>query len=200
MNTACLAWLCLLLFVWGPACAQSVRVVNEGGIADVWMLADGVELAAPGYPAAFAARGGSSCIAMGYRVNSNGTTSDFTVLSAWHDGTGAREPEAGFWEAFSRAGADALSQWRFQPRPHVANPSGVDTVATFTFVGEQGTRSLVSLRAKCNVADLKTAIERAKKEHLHRGDMNLHVMDRNYRETARNEAKPNSTRSANNVD
>lgn len=200
MNAVRLACIGLLPILCGTALAQSVRVVNEGGIANEWMLADHVELVAPGYPAAFAARGGSSCIAMGYRVNPDGTTSDFTLLRAWNDRTGTKEPEAGYWDAFARASAGALSQWRFQPRPQIVNPAKVDTVATLTFAGAQGTERLDSLRAKCSVTDLRAALERARQDHVRRGDMNLTGLDRNYRETTRNLAKPNQTRSGNNVD
>ena len=49
-----------------------VRIVNEGGIRDQWMLADGVKLAAPGYPAAFAERGDNVCVAIGYAIRPDG--------------------------------------------------------------------------------------------------------------------------------
>ena len=53
--------------------ADKVRVVNEGGIRDEWTLAPGAKLAAPGYPAAFANRGENVCMAIGYRINPDGT-------------------------------------------------------------------------------------------------------------------------------
>ena len=56
-----------------------VRIVNEGGIRDQWMLADGIKLAAPGYPAAFAERGDNVCVALGYAIKPDGTTSDFAA-------------------------------------------------------------------------------------------------------------------------
>ena len=96
-----------------------VRIVNEGGIRDQWMLADGIKLAAPGYPAAFAERGDNVCVAIGYAIKPDGTTSDFTAaqeLEQQHRRQGARD---GFWDAFAQAGAGALSQWKFKPRPEV---------------------------------------------------------------------------------
>lgn len=170
----------------GGVLAQSVRIANEGGIRDEWMLADGVKLTAPGYPAAFAARGDNVCIAMGYRINPDGTTSEFTMLRGWSSSTGAKEPDVGFWDGFSQASASALAQWRFKPRPEVGTPRPVDTVATMTFMGRQA-QDVAALRTQCKVADLAALLEQAKVKRAERGDLNRHQLDRAYRQQTRNE-------------
>ena len=61
-----------------------VPIVPEGGLATNWMVEPGTELQAPGYPGEFAARGDDVCIAMGYRVQPDGTTSDVVMLRGWN--------------------------------------------------------------------------------------------------------------------
>lgn len=140
---------------------EDVRIVNEGGIRDSWMLADGVSLAAPGYPGQFVERSDSVCLAMGYAINPDGTTSDFSLLKKWNSSTGIEEPVEGFWGAFTQAGANALSQWKFKPRPEVAHPSVTYTVATLFFNGRDGVDTN-SLRQHCKIDDLKALIEQDK--------------------------------------
>ena len=192
----------LIMLMGGSAAVaaqSSVRVANEGVIRDKWMLADGVTLSAPGYPASFATSGDNVCVAMGYRINPDGTTGEFTMLRGWNSRAGGKEPEPGFWDAFSRVSAGALAQWRFKPRPEAGVPRAVDTVATMTFVGKHA-QDPVALRAQCKVKDLAAALNEAKVKIARRGDMNLHTMDKNYTETTRNEAKRNITKSAMIVD
>ena len=165
---------------------EKVRIANEGAIRDKWMLADGVKLVAPGYPAAFAARGENVCIAIGYRINPDGGTSDFTMLRGWSSSAGEKEPAVGFWDAFSRASASALAQWRFKPRPDAGTPRPVDTVATMTFMGKQA-QDAAALRAQCKVNDLTALLEELKVKRAERGDLNRHQVDRAMREQSRSE-------------
>lgn len=135
------------------------RIVNEGGIRDQWMLADGVALAAPGYPAAFAERGDNVCVAMGYAIKPDGTTSDFSLLKKWSSSSGEKEPVDGFWEAFARASAGALSEWKFKPRPEVTAPQPTYTVATMHFMGKEATDASV-LRSHCSISDLAAVMKK----------------------------------------
>src|SRR5687768_1609206 len=105
--------------------AEQARIVNEGGIKDQWTLAEGVKLAAPGYPAQFVDRGDSVCLALGYAIQSDGSTSDFSVVKSWS--SGGDQPDA-YWDAFAQASAGAVSQWKFAPRPEVNKPQPVYTV------------------------------------------------------------------------
>src|SRR5688500_16908229 len=102
------------------------------------MLAEGAPLAAPGHPAAFVERSDDVCMAMGYAIGPDGTTSDFALLKIWSSSAQDREPVQGFWDAFAQAGAQALSQWKFSPRPDVREPEAIYTIATMHFMGKQG--------------------------------------------------------------
>lgn len=159
------------------AAADRVRIANEGGIRDQWMLADGIQLAAPGYPAAFAERGDNVCIAMGYAIKPDGTTSDFAVLKAWTSSTAEKEPVGGFWEAFGQASAGALSQWKFKPRPEVATPEPVYTVATMNFIGKQATDA-AGLRSHCAISDLASHVQKQKWDKYQIGNREKNELER----------------------
>lgn len=149
------------LYAAAGMAADKVRIVNEGGIRDEWMLADGVKLVAPGYPSDFTERGDSVCVAMGYSIQPDGTTSDFSVVKAWNSSAADKEPVPGYWDAFSQASAQALSQWKFKPRPEVSKPQPTYTVATMTFMGKDGSDP-AGLRGKCGIADLADLVQQQK--------------------------------------
>ena len=165
------------MVVWVAAAADRVRFANEGGIREQWMLADGVQLAAPGYPAVFAGRGDNVCIAMGYAIKPDGTTSDFAVLKVWASSTAEKEPVAGFWEAFGQASAGALSQWKFKPRPEVAIPEPVYTVATMNFIGKQATDA-AGLRSHCAISDLASYVQKQKWDKYQIGNREKNELER----------------------
>ena len=102
-------WIALALVLASGAHAQDkVRIANEGGIREDWMLAPGAKLSAPGYPGAFAKTGDDVCVAMGYRIQPDGSTSDFSLLKARSSRRGKGEAVQGYWEAFSQASVAAL--------------------------------------------------------------------------------------------
>ena len=143
---------CVLLSATAVA-QNNERIANEGTIGNKWMLADGATLATAQYPAHMASRGDNVCIALSYLISKAGTTSDFSVLKQWNSESGENEPVDGFWQAFAQAGADAVSQWKFKPRPEVAQPVPTRTVATLGFNGKEGVDS-AQLRGHCQIGDL----------------------------------------------
>ena len=136
---------------------EKVRIVNEGGIKDQWMLAEGVKLAAPGYPAALIERGHNVCIALGYAIKPDGTTSDFSIVKSWSS-AGQEQPDE-YWDAFAQASAGAVSQWAFAPRPEVAEPQPTYTVATMQFMSRHAMDG-AELRSHCRVDDLAAELQR----------------------------------------
>jgi hypothetical protein len=155
-----------MLALAGPASAlDKIEVTNEGGIRDHWMLAPGVPLAVPQYPPQFAHRHDTVCIGVGYLLKPDGTTSDFALLKGWTS-AGSSEPEAGYWSAFAESAADALKQWRFQPRPEVAQAKPVYTVATFVFGNGPGVAA--AQRSKCAVPNLVARLRELKASRDHR--------------------------------
>jgi len=122
-------------------------------------------------------RGFSVCTAVAYRINADGTTSDFALVDAW---TGNPDPRSNWQEAFSKASVVALAQWKFQPRPDVATARPTVTVATMTFVGKQG-EDTADLRARCAIEDLATTLIELKNKGLP-DDLNYTQFDREMRE------------------
>lgn len=130
------------------------RVANEGAIASEWRVADGVQIAAPAFPAEFADAGApNSCIALGYRINPDGTTSDFQVLNQWNEATGNDDPKRGFNSAIATAARAAVAQWKFAPRDERGTAAAVDTVATMSFNANRN-MDAASLRQACAIPDL----------------------------------------------
>lgn len=129
--------------------SEKIRIVNEGGIRDEWMLAPGAKLPVPAYPEAYAGNQAETCVAIGYLLNPDGTTSDFALLKAW----GAAEPRKDrdtYWGVFAQHASNALAHWAFVPRPEVTSPRPVYTVATFLFASS----SPVELRKRCAIPNL----------------------------------------------
>lgn len=158
---------------------EKQRVANEGTIGDKWMLADGAALATAAYPASLAARGGNACIALGYLIGKDGTTSDFAVLKQWNSESGEQEPVDGYWQAFAQAGADAVSQWRFKARPGVDVVIPTYTVATLGFQGGKQAIDGAVLREHCQIKDLADQLARVKSERFERGDTLKQDMEKN---------------------
>ena len=150
--------------------AEAVKVVPEGGLAKDWIVQPGNELAAPGYPGTFADRGDDVCVAIGYRVQPDGTTSDYVMLGGWNSSRRYQQPATGYWDAYSQAGAAALSQWRFAPKPGdgMESNAAVDTVAVMTFRGESSTRTTSDVRAKCAVPSLVARMQYVRREESDR--------------------------------
>lgn len=129
-------------------------VADEGRIGDRWMLADGATLATPAYPAHLAGRGDDVCIAIGYRILADGTTSDFAVLKQWSSAGSGQQDD--YWQPFAEAGAEALAQWRFRERPGVA-ARPTYTVATMVFSGTPGNGA--AARDHCRIEDLAALLQ-----------------------------------------
>ena len=170
----------------GAQAQDRVRVVNEGGIRGDWTLAPGTQLSAPGYPGAFAKTGDDVCVAVGYRIQPDGSTSDFSLLKTWSSRSGEGEAVEGYWDAFSQAAVAALQQWKFAPRPEVGKPTSVDTVATMTFTGLQSVDA-ATLRGKCKIEDLAAFLEQVKVDMAKRSDLNRHQIENRYRQQTRSD-------------
>jgi hypothetical protein len=153
--------------------ADKVRTVNEGGIRDQWTLADGVKLAVPAYPVEFAkGEPRDVCLALGYEIGADGSTSGFRVLKQWNSDTEAKEPVDGFFGGFAQAGADAVSQWKFKPLPQVA-AQPTFTVATLTWQVIKDTDP-AALRAHCRIDNLAAHVKNLGPEE----DINDKLIDR----------------------
>lgn len=140
---------CLLVAAQASA-GERIKVKDEGGIRDAWNLAPGTQLVVPPYPPEHAANKADVCVAVGYLIGKDGTTSEFSMLKSWSSTKPAGDGDA-YWGAFARYASAALSQWRFAPKPEVADPKPVYTVATFVF----SDRPTAELRGKCAIPSLQ---------------------------------------------
>lgn len=129
--------------------SDKIRILNEGGIRDEWTLAPGAKLPVPAYPEAYAASQAETCVAIGYLLNPDGTTSDFALLKAWSAAEPKKDRET-YWGVFAQHASNALAHWAFVPRPEVGSPRPVYTVATFLFASS----SPVELRKRCAIPNL----------------------------------------------
>ncbi|HJR74664.1 MAG TPA: hypothetical protein VJ806_13620 [Luteimonas sp.] len=160
------------------AAKDRIDIVDEGGIRKEWKLAEGAKLAAPGYPAEFAARGDNVCVAIGYAIRADGSTSDFSLLKAWASSTGGdREPVPGFWEGFARAAGAAVAQWKFAPRPEISEPRPVYTVATMHFIGREAADA-AALRSRCAIVDLAGYVQKQKWDRYQAGNLPKNELER----------------------
>lgn len=139
----------MLLATAGLQAQDRIRVVNEGGIRDEWTLAPGAVLPVPAYPEAYASDQGEVCVAIGYLLNADGTTSDFALLDAWSANEPKRDRDE-YWSTFAGDASNALARWRFAPRAEVGNPRPVYTVATFLFAS----KNPAELRKHCAIPNL----------------------------------------------
>lgn len=165
----------LLMLSWcAPALgADLIRVVNEGGIRDEWTLPAGVQLPIPTYPSAYAAERAEACVAIGYLVRPDGTTSDFALLKSWSSKNVSGRSAQEYWSAFAQAAAQALSQWRFEPRPEIRTARPVYTVATLLFAAKSP-----QLRDRCAIPDLAAKLREFRGDLGSRRKMDLELYDR----------------------
>lgn len=176
-----------LLSVALHAAAQEIdyRVANEGRIASWWRLAEGVEVAGPGYPEKSLPARPDVCLALGYVIQRDGTVADPVVVKRW---SSASALDDAAWEDFGRSAVGELRRWRFVPAQDVvARPTF--TVATFYFSG--GEADAADLKQQCHIDDVHDALLSARQAAYDRGSLNREWLDRAYRETLRREIRAN---------
>jgi hypothetical protein len=164
---------CLALLS-GLAQAQGIRVVNEGGIRDEWTLPAGTKLAVPAYPTDYANQPSEACVAIGYLIHEDGSTSDYALVKSWTAAEMKNTDEQAYWGVFAQAAAQALQQWRFQPRPEIKAARPVYTVATFVF----GSSNPLELRKRCAITDLVRHLMALRQNRGSRRLVNAAVWDR----------------------
>ena len=131
--------------------ADRIRIADEGKIGAEWSLVPATQLMPP-YPEAYAKDAEEVCLVVGYLVNADGTTSDFSLLKSWTSGSNSRARKD-FWAEFADMSSRALAQWRYAPKDASAKP--VYTAATFVF----GTPdNAADTKTHCEVSDLTTRL------------------------------------------
>lgn len=137
----------LAAIVLPAAAADRIPIANEGAIGDQWTLVPGSQLMPP-YPDAYARDPEEVCLVVGYLVNADGHTSDFSLLKSWTSGSNSRTRKD-FWSEFADMSSRALAQWRYAPKDATSRP--IYTAATFVF-GRPA--NAADTRTHCEVSDL----------------------------------------------
>lgn len=133
--------------------AERISIVSEDQAPKAWIHAPGKARVVAGYPATVAGAGRDVCVNIGFRIKSDGSTSDFTQMKTWSSDGGEEV------QAYVQAAAAAVSMWRFVPAATRARP--IYTSSTFAFHGSKAL-SVEDIRARCRIADLLDHVEQAK--------------------------------------
>ncbi len=80
----------------------------------------------------------------------DGTTGDFRLLQAWSSERANAEKSDRYLDTFAASAANAVSQWRFEPKN--GDSGEISTVATLTARG--GKDATQGLADRCLIADL----------------------------------------------
>lgn len=132
------------------AASDKIPIADEGRIGDQWTLVPGTQLMPP-YPEEYAKAPEEVCLVVGYLVNADGTTSDFSLLKSWTSGSNSRTRRK-FWLEFADLSSRALAQWHYAPKD-AASAKPVYTAATFVFGRPQ---AAMATKEHCAISDLTT--------------------------------------------
>lgn len=183
-------WSLLMVAAGGTFAAKPPVVVQEGRLGQDWKVADGVQLAAPGYPAS-GQESANVCINLGYAVDEDGSIQDMAVLKSWGENS-AGEPltEEGI-KPFAQASALAVSSWRFAPKEHVSEPARTVTSTTLAFVNG---KSQGEVRAHCAIENLAVFLDENRPKFRRGESMRASDLDAIYRGLNRQERINNANR------
>lgn len=131
-----------------PALAADKIMIADEGKLEQWSLVPDTQLMPP-YPEAYASHPEEVCLVVGYLVNADGTTSDFSLLKSWTSGSNARSRNK-FWADFADMASRALAQWHYAPKGASA-AAPVYTAATFVFGAPQ---AAAATKDNCAISDL----------------------------------------------
>jgi hypothetical protein len=151
----------------GPAVAERITIVSEADAARIWAPATGVARVVAGYPDAAGDKSQDVCVNIGFLINKDGSTSDFTELKAWSSRSPDADARPEGVQPFVQSAAAAVSLWRFEPVK--GKPRSIYTSASFGFAGS---RSLPTeqVRAHCAIDDLPGFVARASDKSDRRRD------------------------------
>lgn len=151
---------CLLagsILAAGAAVAGPIVIVSEQDLAQSWLHAPGVTLVVAGYPKLAGSLSRDACVNIGYLINADGSTSNFTQMKIWSgDAAAGATPDL---QPFVQSAAAAISTWKFVPAK--GRPKSVYTSATFAFDGSK-TQSVPQIEGNCRIPDLKAFVMEAK--------------------------------------
>ena len=145
-----------LACAYAYASGRSPAIVDEGQLGRTHVLASGVEITPPEYPAAYAENRDDVCVAISYTVGADGNTGDFHLINAWSNNQKQAQLQDAYFKPFADAAAQAVSGWRFAPKDAGNQSRSVRTVATLAFKGQD---AVAGLADRCRVQDLAAYYE-----------------------------------------
>lgn len=147
MKTRTLILAAMIAVALPALAADKIRISDEGKL-DQWALVPGTQLMPP-YPEEYASHPEEVCLVVGYLVNADGTTSDFSLLKSWTSGSNSRTRNK-FWADFADLASRALAQWHYAPKGG-SSAAPVYTAATFVFGNPQ---AAAATKENCAISDL----------------------------------------------
>lgn len=180
MKTAqlfCAAGALLLAFAAGAS--GRVAIVSEHEVAEKWKPAPDAPRVVVGYPASVADKLRDVCVNIGFMIEMDGSTSNFSQVKSWSSATPDGEPAAEQLRPFVQSAAAAVSMWKFVPATD--KPRQVYTSAAFVFEGSQSPGP-EAIRARCRIENLTAFVNQAKSRQAQRGDLERGRQERNRQE------------------
>jgi hypothetical protein len=157
---------CAALLVAGLASAGRTAIVNEKQASETWKPDPTQQKFVPGYPSKAANPQSDACVTIGYLIQKDGSTTNFTELKSWNSAIPDRAPKPAESEPYVQISAAVVSRTKFVPVQPKAHP--VYTSATFAF---DGSKSLgeQAIRAHCLIDDLPTYVAELKEKAANQG-------------------------------
>jgi hypothetical protein len=175
MNARSLAFVIVGALAAGLASAAArVAVVDEASLAQRWTPAPGLPHFVPGYPSNARDASADVCVAIGYEVGVDGTTSDFSELKSWTSAHPDGVLPAGEAEPYAQIAAAVVARRKFVP---VGKAHAVFTTATFAFDGKHASGE-EAIRAHCAIADLQAFVAQLKTRSRETGDLDSEALRR----------------------
>lgn len=168
----------------GALAAERMTVVNERAAAKDWVPDPAQSRMLPGYPSTFADRSEDACVSIGYLLNRDGSTSDFTMLKSWGAKTPENSRDRAHLDPLAQAAVAAVQAWRFVPAPgNRARIRPIYTAATFSFTSN-GPADREALKSHCSIADLPSFVAKAQAMAYRRGNLQKGRLERDRVENA----------------
>lgn len=148
---------CALLLAFAAGASGRVGIVSEHRLAREWTPGPGHphEVA---YPVAAADKSPDVCVSIGFMIQPDGTTTDFTELKSWSSASAEAAPSQAAVGIFVQSAAALVSRWRFVPTK--PRPRPVYTSASFAFDGGHPLAP-EAIRERCRIGDLAAFVARA---------------------------------------
>lgn len=150
MNKLALVVLATSLAFAASASAQRVIIVSEQDVAKSWSVSPETAGFVAAYPAAVPDKSQDVCVNLGFMINADGSTSNYTLVKAWSSATADDQAVLRVTEPFVQNVAAVVQRRKFVP---AAKPRMVYTSVTMAFRGGQA--GAEEIRAHCLVADLE---------------------------------------------